>query len=323
MVRVISETVRLPEPESNEKSGKRRGRLIGRSTIIFCCLLLVVGAVLYVVLDGRLLAQILPAPAAPVVVPAAVVTLPVPAVTETSVDPVLERIDARVDEALSRIDQIDQNVRTSLQTSKDALAGVPQTDRAPAPGARPWVLHGDGLKAIDSRDPEVNKTTEIHVSTELSDDQVKTLAAEVGTQFDPKLDTLLARVDSRLGQEFQEMAARHKLTDAQLVSLKTELTHSVGVVLQEEMTRNEELSENNATYRVLFQRSLDLNQDLIGLYATQCEGDHAIGNVLKVVPKLFTLQVWQNRDSSAEYLRLLTRYEELTITGKELAGEGE
>ncbi len=310
MVRVISETVRLPEPESNARSGKRVGRLIGRSTIIFCCLMLVTGAILYVVLDGRLIAQILPAPAAPAVV----VTAPAPATAEVPVAPVLERIDARVDEALSRIDQIDQNVRTSLQTSKDALASLPQTDRAPASGARPWVLHGEGLKTIDSRDPEVNKTTEIHVSTELSDDQVETLATEVGEQFDPKLNALVARVD----EKFEAIAARHNLTDAQLVSLRTELTHAVGVVLQEEMARNEELAENNATYRVLFHRSLDLSQDLIGLYATQCEGDHAIGNVLKVVPKLFTLQVWQNRDSSAEYVRLLARYEELTITGEEL-----
>lgn len=310
MVRVISETVRLPEPESNEKSGKRVRRLIGRSTIIFCCLMLVTGAILYVVLDGRLIAQIVPAPA----VPAVVVTAPAPAVAKPSADPVLERIDARVDEALSRIDQIDKNVRTGLQTSKDALGGLPQTDRAPAPGTRPWVLHGEGLKAIDSRDPEVNKTTEIHVSTELSDEQVETLAMEVGTQFDPKLNTLVSRLD----EKFQEMAARHNLTDAQVESLKTELTHAVGVVLQEEMARNEELAENNATYRVLFQRSLDLSQDLIGLYATQCESDHAIGNVLKVVPKLFTLQVWQNRDSSAEYLRLLARYEELSLTGQEL-----
>jgi hypothetical protein len=201
-----------------------------------------------------------------------------------------------------------------VQPINDQLGGLPSTDRAPVAAGeqpRPWVLHGDGVGTIDSRDPKMTEATEIYVGTDLSDTQVNKLANKIDERVSPKLNELVARVDSRLEEKMAEIAARHALTAEELSSLKTELTRSLNVTLREEIARNQELWQNNATYRVLYHRSVDLNQDLIGLYAGKTKDDHAIGNVLKVVPKLFTLQVWQNRDNDDTYLRLLARYEEL------------
>lgn len=300
VVRVINEMERLPEPSWRARFGTRAGILTGKNVILFGLTVFAAGLVLYVVLESYSSAR------------------SVPGLVNTAVEPALQKMDDRVDETLARIDQ---NVRTSLQTLGDEVGGLPETDRAvTGPQTRPWVLHTEGLQTIDSRDPEMNKATEIHVAAGLSDDQVKTLATEVDTRVDSKLTALVAKVDSHLDQKLQEIASRNELTNSQLASLKTELTESVNVVLHEEMARNQELSRDNAIYRVLFHRSLDLNQDLIALYAGQAKDDHAIGNVLKVVPKLFTLQVWQNRDKQDEYLRLLSRYGEITTDGQRVDG---
>ncbi len=293
VVKVISETVSAPDRPPRERlTARLAGRVSKRNIIVFGFGIVLGAGVLYVLVGGRVGA--------------------VDLVTRAngSADPALEQIDARVDEALRRIDN---TVRASLQTMNGG--GLPSTDRAAAREARPWTIHGQGLRTVDSRDSEVDQATEIHVSTDLSEEQVSALAAAVDGQFVPKLDELMTRVDSRLEQQFKDLASRHGLTDSEISALKLELNESVGVVLREEMARNQELWQDNATYRVLFQRSLDLNQDLIGLYAGIVKDDHALGNVVKVVPKLFTLQVWQNRDDQDEYLRLLTRYEELATGG--------
>ncbi len=292
VVKVISETVSAPDRPPRERLTARvtglAGRVSKRSVIVFGVGIALGAGVLYVLLGGRVSAM------------DAVMR------ANGSADPALEQIDARVDEALRRIDN---TVRASLQTMNGG--GLPSTDRAAARETRPWTIHGRGLRTVDSRDSEVDQATEIHVSTDLSEEQVSALAAAVDGQFVPKLDELMTRLDSHLEQQFKDLASRHGLTDSEISALKLELNESVGVVLREEMARNQDLWQDNATYRVLFQRSLDLNQDLIGLYAGVVKDDHALGNVVKVVPKLFTLQVWQNRDDRDEYLRLLTRYEEL------------
>jgi len=235
----------------------------------------------------------------------------------------------QADMPIEKVDNAVQRVETAtperLQTVSDQLGGLPSTDRAPAAAAeqpRPWVLHGDGIGTLDSRNPEMSKATEIYVGTDLSDAQVNKLANKIDEQVAPKLSEMVARVDSRLEEKMAEIAARHELTAEELSSLKTELTRSLNVTLREEIARNQELWQNNATYRVLYHRSVDLNQDLIGLYAGKTKDDHAIGNILKVVPKLFTLQVWQNRDNDDQYLRLLARYEELQSDSRQI-GVGE
>jgi len=239
---------------------------------------------------------------------------PVEADKPAAVDTVVPPVD-------SPVQKIEASLPERLQTVNDQLGGLPSTDRAPVAAAeqpRPWVLHGDGIGTIDSRNPEMSKATEIYVGTDLSDAQVNKLANKIDEQVAPKLNELVARVDSRLEEKMAEIAARHELTAEELSSLKAELTKSLNVTLREEIARNQELWQNNATYRVLYHRSVDLNQDLIGLYAGKTKDDHAIGNILKVVPKLFTLQVWQNRDNDDTYLRLLARYEELQNDSRQI-----
>ena len=302
VVKVISETVDATDrpPRERRKGGVARlaGRVSKRQVIVFAFGIALGAGVLYILLDAQASAK------------------DVPTRVDGGADPALERIDARVDEALRRIDN---TVRASLQTMNGG--GLPSTDRPVDPENRPWTIHGQGLRTVDSRDSEVDQATEIHVSTDVSEEQVRALANAVDGQVDPKLDELMTRVDSRLEQQFKELVSRHGLTDSEISALKLELNESVGVVLRDEMARNQELWQDNATYRVLFQRSLDLNQDLIALYAGSVKDDHALGNVVKVVPKLFTLQVWQNRDDQGEYLRLLTRYEELATGSYEMDHE--
>lgn len=302
VVKVISETVNAPDRPSRER---RKGRVAGlarkvskRQVIVFGFGIFLGAGVLYILLGAQASAK------------------DVPTRVDRDVDPALQRIDARVDEALRRIDN---TVRASLQTMNGG--GLPSTDRPVDQENRPWTIHGQGLRTVDSRDSEVDQATEIYVSTDVSEEQVRALAAAVDGRVDPKLDELMTRVDSRLEQQFKELVSRHGLTDSEISALKLELNESVGVVLRDEMARNQGLWQANATYRVLFQRSLDLNQDLIALYAGVVKDDHALGNVVKVVPKLFTLQVWQNRDDQEEYLRLLTRYEELATGGYKMDQE--
>jgi hypothetical protein len=296
VVKVISESVSLPERPPRAGLGKRVRRLFGglnpKNALVLSLGICLGAAILFLLTTTYSSAK-------DVITPG-----------DAAVGPALDRIDARMDEALRRIDD---SMRVGLQTMNGG--GLPSTDRAAVREDRPWTISGEGLRTVDSRDSDVRQATEIHVSTDLSEQQVKALAAAVDEQFVPKLNAMMAKVDSHLDQQFKDIAARHGLTDAELSALKLELNESVGVVLRDEMTRNEELWEDNATYRVLFQRSLDLNQDLIALYAGSVKDDHALGNVVKVVPKLFTLQVWQNRDNQEEYLRLLGRYEELATGG--------
>jgi len=96
---------------------------------------------------------------------------------------------------------------------------------------------------------------------------VNKLANKIDEQVIPKLDEMMARVDSRLDEKIAEIAARHELTATELSSLKTELTQSLNVALRAEIDRNQELWQNNVTYRVLYHLSVDLNQDQFGLYA--------------------------------------------------------
>lgn len=296
VVKVISESVGLPERPPRAGLGKKVRKLVGRlnpkNAIVLSLGICLGAAILFLLTTTYSSAKDAAMPG------------------DGAAGPALDKIDARVDEALRRIDD---SMRAGLQTMNGG--GLPSTDRATVREDRPWTISGQGLRTVDSRDSDVRQATEIHVSTDLSEQQVKALAAAVDEQFAPTLNAVMAKVDAHLDRQFKDIAARHGLTDSELSALKLELNESVGVVLRDEMTRNEQLWQDNAAYRVLFQRSLDLNQDLIALYAGSVKDDHALGNVVKVVPKLFTLQVWQNRDNQEEYLRLLSRYEELATGG--------
>jgi hypothetical protein len=246
----------------------------------------------------------------------------------------VHQIDARMEEALRRIETATQErLKTinsqvvSSQMVSSQVGGLPSTDRpAPAPrtpDGRPWVIHGEGIGTIDSRSPEVSKATEIYIGTDISGPQVDALAARLNEQVSPKLDDLVAKVDSRLDEKLAVIGEQHKLTAEQMSLLRAELTRSVGVILKEEMTRNQELWRDNVTYRILYHRSLDLNQDLFALYAGKVKDDHALGNIAKVVPKLFTLQVWQNKDQEDQYTVLLSRYQELLADSQQVKPQGQ
>ena len=310
VVRVINEIERLPDPSWRERFGRRTGRLTVKNVILFSLMICLSGVLFYVLLDGYAGAWHSPEP----------VTVAATTPVSPTVDPAIQRIDARMDETLAKIDQIDQNVRTRLQTLDDNAGGRPETDHVAPPETRPWVLYTEGFQAVDSRDPEMSKATEIHVAAGLSDSQVKALAAEVDTRVEPRFNALADKMGSHLDQKLQEIASQNRLSDTELTSLKAELIQSVNGALQDEIARNQQLWEDNATYRVLFERSLALNQDLIALYAGRTRDDHAVGNVLKVVPKLFTLQVWQNKDDGNQYLQLLSRYEAIATQSQEVAG---
>ncbi len=314
VVRVINEIERLPDPSWRERLSRRIGRPGIRNVILFGLTVCVSGVLLYVLLDGYAGAWHVPARVTVAMAPS--VTPPV----DPPADPAIQRIDARVDGALARVSQIDQDVRTRLQSLEGNAGGRPETDRVAPPETRPWVLHSEGLQAIDSRDPETSKTTEIHVAAALSDSQVETLATEVDTRAEPRFNALANKLGSHLDQKLEEIASENRLSNAQLTALKVELVQSVSGALQDERARNQQLWEDNATYRVLFERSLDLNQDLIALYAAKTKDNHAIGNVLRVVPKLFTLQVWQNKDDGSQYLQLLSRYEAIATESQEISG---
>lgn len=310
VVKIISEAIELQDDAPRERVTKRIARMIRKRAMLLGMILFLGAGVAFAI---------------SAVYTGSKPTIPKRAmVTVKPVEPAPEKIvrsagkTVQVDNAVQKVDEPIQKIDTVAQeppqTVNSQIGGLPSTDRPPAPPAeepRPWVLHGDGIGTIDSRNPEVSKATEIYIGTDLSDTQVNKLANKIDEQVTPKLNEMMARVDSRLDEKIAEIAARHELTATELSSLKTELTQSLNVALREEIARNQELWQNNVTYRVLYHRSVDLNQDLFGLYAGKVKDDHALGNIVKVVPKLFTLQVWQNRDNDSEYLRLLARYEEL------------
>jgi hypothetical protein len=344
VVKIISEAIELQDDTPREGLTKRIIRMIRKRAMLFGAILFFGAGIAFAistvypgtkpVLPKRARVSVRPVKPAPEkIVMSAAKTREVDRPVEKAdkaiqVDKPIEKVDsvAQVDKGVQPVDNLVQKIETDtperLQTVNDQLGGLPSTDRAPVASAeqpRPWVLHGDGIGTLDSRNPEMSKATEIYVGTDLSDAQVNKLANKIDEQVAPKLSELVARVDSRLEEKMAEIAARHALTAEELSSLKTELTRSLNVTLREEIARNQELWQNNATYRVLYHRSVDLNQDLIGLYAGKTKDDHAIGNILKVVPKLFTLQVWQNRDSDDQYLRLLARYEELQSDSRQIS----
>lgn len=321
--RTINEPIEFPEQPWRDDEGRSSGWRRGRSVLLSLVLILLSGGSVYVLMEARLRARSVPPVAEEAIDPTVQkIEAMEPALQKIeAVQPALQQINARVEEALQRIDMIDRNVRASLETIAGEPGGRPETDGAAAEENRPWVLRGEGLQDIDSRDPATSQATEIHVATSLSEEQIEALATEIDGQFGPKLDSLVAKVDSGLDEKFREIARRHQLTDAQLVSLKAELTQSMDVFLREEAHRNEQLAEENARYRVLFEKSLTLSQDLIALYAGRIRNDHALGNVLKVVPKLFTLQVWENRDNKNQYLQLLERFRELSEAHPEASGQ--
>jgi hypothetical protein len=293
VVRVINEIERPLEPARRGRFGRGVRRVTGKNAVLFALTLGLSGAIFYILLQEYPKRQ-------------------VPVLVNTAVEPALQRIDARVDETLAQIGQIDQDVRTRLQTIGDNTGGRPETDRAAPPEARPWVLHADGLQPINSRDPDMSKATEIHIATGLSDNQIKAVATEVNTQVGPRLNALADTMGSHLDEKVEELTAQNKLTEAQLASLKADLVQSVKGVLEEERVRNQQLWQQNVVYRDLFHKSLELNQDLIALYAGKARDDHALGNAIKVIPQLFTLKVWQNKDDKSLYTQLLSRYQDIT-----------
>jgi hypothetical protein len=335
VVKIISEAIELQDDAPREGLTKRIIRMIRKRAMLLGAILFFGAGIAFAistvypgskpVLPKRARVNVQPVKPAPekIVVSAAKpaqVDKPVQVDRPAQVDKAVQ-VDKPVQPVDNPVQRIEASVPERLQPVNDQLGGLPSTDRAPVAAAeqpRPWVLHGDGIGTIDSRNPEMSKATEIYVGTDLSDAQVNKLANKIDEQVAPKLSELVARVDSRLEEKMAEIAARHELTAEELSSLRTELTRSLNVTLRDEIARNQELWQNNATYRVLYHRSVDLNQDLIGLYAGKTKDDHAIGNILKVVPKLFTLQVWQNRDNDDQYLRLLARYEELQSDSRQI-----
>jgi hypothetical protein len=291
VVRVINEIERSSEPSRRERFGRGARKFKGKNAILFGLTVCLAGAILYILLDQYSNKR-------------------VPVLVNTAVEPALQ--DRR------RGRDAGGSARSTRMPDRWQLIGrgagrkrTTSLRRKASMGAR------DGA-AIDSRDPEMSKATEIHVATGLSDSQVKAVAAEVDTRVEPKFNALAATMGSHLDQKVQEITAQNRLTEAQLASLKTELVQSVKVALEEERLRNQQLWKENVMYRDLFYKSAELNQDLIALYAGRAKDDHALGNAVKVVPQLFTLKVWQNKDDKNQYLRLLSRYQEITSESQRL-----